>query len=134
MARWHHVPFSNCGDKNGTKHENDACSDPRKPNLTSRFRGPTLGVHLSKCVKPVLSRHAEREMDRRGIPLAVVQSVLDVPAQIVPEHGDVVCYPSQVEINGKPYLVRVMVNNEVSPPKVVTAYRTSKINKYWQTT
>lgn len=56
------------------------------------------------------------------------------PAQIVPEHGDVVCYQSQVEINGKPYLVRVVVNDEVSPPKVVTAYRTSKINKYWQRT
>ncbi|MBE7501697.1 MAG: DUF4258 domain-containing protein [Verrucomicrobiales bacterium] len=85
-------------------------------------------------MKHRLSTHVEREMERRGIPLAVVRAVLDAPAQIVPEHGEVVCYQSQVEINGKPYLVRVMVNDEVSPPKVVTAYRTSKINKYWQTT
>ena len=85
-------------------------------------------------MKHVLSRHVEREMERRGIPLVLVQSVLEAPAQILPEHGDVMCYQSQVEINGKRYLVRVMVNDEASPPKVVTAYRTSKIGRYRQTT
>jgi hypothetical protein len=45
-------------------------------------------------------------MQRRGIPLAVVESVLDAPAQIMPERGDVVCYQSQVEINHKADLVR----------------------------
>jgi hypothetical protein len=39
-----------------------------------------------------------------------------------------------VEINQKPYLVRVMVNEAAAPPKVVTAYRTSKISKYWKGT
>ena len=57
-------------------------------------------------MKPELSNHVQQEMDRRGIPLAVVQSVLAAPAQKVPEHGDVVCYQSKVEINQKPYLVR----------------------------
>jgi hypothetical protein len=71
-------------------------------------------------------------MQRRGIPLAVVESILDAPAQKIPEHGDVVCYQSQVEINHKAYLVRVMVNEESG--KVVTVYRTSKIGKYWRTT
>ena len=73
-------------------------------------------------------------MDRPGIPLAVVESVLAAPAQKVPEHGDVVCYQSKVEINQKPYLVRVMVNETATPPKVVTVYRTSKISKYWKVT
>ena len=81
-----------------------------------------------------LSNHVQQEMDRRGIPLAVVESVLDAPAQKVPEHGDIVCYQSQVEINQKPYLVRVMVNETATPPKVVTVYRTSKISKYWKAT
>ncbi|MGA2557590.1 MAG: hypothetical protein ABSG04_15085 [Verrucomicrobiota bacterium] len=49
----------------------------------------------------------------------------------MPEHGDVVCYQSKVEINRKPYLVRLMVNEKTA--KVVTVYRTSKINKYWKT-
>ena len=79
-----------------------------------------------------LSDHVEQEMSRRGIPLAVVESVLAAPQQKTPEHGDVMCYQSKVEINQKPYLVRVMVNETVTPTKVVTVYRTSKISKYWK--
>jgi hypothetical protein len=85
-------------------------------------------------MKSELSKHVQQEMERRGIPLAVVDAVLAAPGQKVPEHGDVVCYQSKVEINHKPYLVRVMVNETVKPPKVVTVYRTSKINKYWKLT
>ena len=48
-----------------------------------------------------LSAHVQREMERRGIPLAVVQAVLAAPAQKVPEHGVVVCLQSKVEINRK---------------------------------
>jgi hypothetical protein len=81
-----------------------------------------------------LSAHAQREMTRRGIPLAVVEAVLAAPAQKMPEHGDVVCYQSKVDINKKPYLLRVMVNESTTPPKVVTVYRTGKINKYWKAT
>ena len=81
-----------------------------------------------------LSKHVQQEMARRGIPLAVLESVLAAPAQKVPEHGDVVCYQSKMEINQKMYLVRVMVNEKLRPPRVVTVYRTSKINKYWKAT
>jgi Domain of unknown function (DUF4258) len=80
------------------------------------------------------STHALEEMARRGIPLAVVESVLAAPAQKVPDHGDVVCYQSKIEINLKTYLVRVMVNETAVPLKVVTVYRTSKTNKYWKAT
>ena len=85
-------------------------------------------------MKPELSMHVQQEMDRRGIPLPVVESVLAAPAQKVPEHGDVVCYQSKIEINLKTYLVRVMVNETAVPLKVVTVYRTSKTNKYWKAT
>jgi Domain of unknown function (DUF4258) len=85
-------------------------------------------------VKHELSRHVHQEMARRGIPLAIVELVLANPTQRILEHGDVVCLQSKVEINQKTYLVRVMVNETVDPPKVVTVYRTSKINKYWEST
>ena len=85
-------------------------------------------------MKLELSKHVQEEMERRGIPLVAVESVLDAPAQKVPEHGDVVCYQSKVQINQKPYLVRVMVNETATPAKVVTVYRTSKISKYWKAT
>lgn len=85
-------------------------------------------------MKPELSKHVQEEMARRGIPLGVIESVLAAPTQKVPEHGNVVCYQSKVDINQKLYLVRVMVNEMATPAKVVTVYRTSKINKYWKAT
>jgi hypothetical protein len=45
-------------------------------------------------VKLELTNHVRQEMQRRGIPLAVVESVLKAPAQKVPEHGDVAWYES----------------------------------------
>lgn len=78
------------------------------------------------------SKHVLEEMKARAIPVSAVQEVLDNPEQKVPEIGDVVCYQSKVRINDKHYLVRVMVNEGLTPPKVVTVYRTSKIRKYWK--
>jgi len=80
------------------------------------------------------SKHALREMARRGISRDIVEGVLAAPAQKAPEHGAIVCYQSVVEIDRKPYLVRVMVNETTAPPTVVTVYRTSKIEKYWRRT
>lgn len=70
---------------------------------------------------------------RRRIPLTAVESVLANPQQKVPEHGDLICYQSKIDINQKEYLVRVIVNERLTPAKVVTVYRTSKIMKYWKT-
>jgi hypothetical protein len=71
--------------------------------------------------------HAQEEMQRRGIPIYVIELILATPAQKVPEHSDVVCYQSQVEINRKPYLVRVMVNEKKTPPKIVTVSVQAKL-------
>jgi len=54
-----------------------------------------------------------------------------------PEQRDVVrpgrdVLQSRVEMLGRTYLVRVFVDTEREPPDVVTAYRTSKIDKYWR--
>jgi hypothetical protein len=87
---------------------------------------------MAKKMEYEFSLHVQEEMERRGIPLAIVRSVLATPAQKVPEHDNVICYQSKVEFNRKPYLVRVMVNETATPPKVVTVYRTSKIDKYWK--
>jgi hypothetical protein len=81
-----------------------------------------------------LSDHVREEIARQRIRLTVVESVLNNPDQKVPKYGDVVCYQSKININQKEYLVRVMVNEAVIPPKVVTVYRTSKIRKYWKAT
>ena len=37
-----------------------------------------------------------------------------------------------IEIDDKRYLVRLFVDVDRAPAEVVTAYRTSKIEKYWR--
>jgi hypothetical protein len=82
-----------------------------------------------------LSRHAKEEMDRRGIPLALLESVLEEPQQIIPEYKEKKAYQSQIDFGeGKIYLLRAIVDDQVTPPLVVTVYRTSKILKYWRVT
>jgi hypothetical protein len=78
-----------------------------------------------------ISSHAQTELQRRAISRALLEEVLATPEQKVPEHGGIVCYQSQVMINSKRYLLRVMVDESQQPPRVVTVYRTSKITKYW---
>lgn len=78
------------------------------------------------------SKHLHDELDRRKISPTLLEQVLQGPEQKVPELDNITCYQSQVEIGGRPCLLRVMVNDTVDPPIVVTVYRTSKISKYWR--
>jgi hypothetical protein len=81
-----------------------------------------------------LSRHVKEEMDRRSIPLNLLKSVLEGPQQVISERGGKKAYQSQLDFGGgKIFLVRAIVDERVDPPIVVTAYRTSKITKYWRT-
>ncbi len=82
-------------------------------------------------MKFVFTVHALEEMQRRGITREQIEPVLANPDQKVTEYDDVICYQSTVDIGGKAYLMRVMVN-EIDA-KIVTVYRTSKISKYWRT-
>ncbi|HBI24181.1 MAG TPA: hypothetical protein DDX84_08280 [Nitrospiraceae bacterium] len=79
------------------------------------------------------SRHVEDEIKRRKIPANFVDAVLQNPHQIVEEYGNKKAYQSKVDFGeGKVYLLRVIVADNVNPATVVTVYRTSKIKKYWR--
>lgn len=80
----------------------------------------------------ILSGHAIREMARRGLAEAVVRQVLAAPSQreTVRPGRDVL--QSRIGLEGKAFLVRVFVDVDQEPAVVVTAYRTSKIEKYWR--
>ena len=82
-----------------------------------------------------ISRHAHTEMQRRQIPHAALESVLNALEQVVQvEHGRE-AYQSRLDFgSGTLYLVRAIVDSRPDPPVVVTAYRTSKIGKYWEIT
>jgi hypothetical protein len=79
-----------------------------------------------------LSRHARQEMERRAIPLELLQSVMQNPQQVVPAGGKK-AYQSQLDFGGgRIFRLRAIVVDDVDPPLVVTVYRTQKIGKYWR--
>jgi Domain of unknown function (DUF4258) len=78
------------------------------------------------------SRHVQEELESRKIERAHVDQLLQAPEQKVPEVEGITCFQSRVDIGGRQYLLRVMVNENVDPPVVVTVYRTNKIAKYWR--
>ena len=81
-----------------------------------------------------LSPHAEWEMARRGIRRELVEAVMDQPEQRLLDESRAGrwIYQSRLAFeDGKIYLVRVVVDEDEEPPAIVTAYRTSKIEKYW---
>jgi hypothetical protein len=81
-----------------------------------------------------LSRHAEGEMARRSIPPALVHAVMDHPEQRLIDESRMGrwIYQSRVRFeDGKMYLLRVVVAEDEQPCVIITAYRTSKIEKYW---
>ena len=77
-----------------------------------------------------LSDHAREEAERRGIPLEVVQSVIEAPGQIVEVHSQRRAYQSKVMMDDKLYVVRAIVEL-TDPLTVIIVYRTSRIEKYW---
>jgi hypothetical protein len=79
-----------------------------------------------------ISKHAEEEMVRRQISLEQVGSLMNHPDQIVEAHGGLVCYQCLSTKNGKPGLLRAIINEASNPKNIVTIYRTSKIKKYWK--
>lgn len=82
-----------------------------------------------------VSRHAREEAARRSIPAELMDAVLSAPEQIAPAAGGDKAYQSKVDFGGgRIFLLRVIVDDRVSPPVVVTVYRTSKIDKYWRKT
>jgi hypothetical protein len=81
-----------------------------------------------------ISPHARAQATRRGL---LEQTILDVagsPEQrIAVRPGREVCQSRLEEHEtGKTYLVRVVVDVTAEGRTVVTAYRTSRIEKYWR--
>ena len=78
--------------------------------------------------------HGRQQLRVRGIPVSLVDLTLRNPDQRLPVRaGREVFQRRFVELPGAVYsLVRVFVDVDRTPPEVVTAYRTSKVGKYWR--
>ena len=87
---------------------------------------------LMPITKYKLTDHARHEMARRQINEAEIAKVLAVPEQTQIVRVGRAVYQSRLEMGDPPktYLLRVFVDVDRKPVEVVTAYRTSKIEKY----
>ena len=81
-----------------------------------------------------LSEHAKTEILRRQLSEDEVRQVACQSEQVVPARDGLECRQSQISdsLSGKDYLLRVIVNPWESSNVVVTAYKTSKLGKYWK--
>jgi hypothetical protein len=79
------------------------------------------------------SKHVLFEIQRRKLSLDQLKMVTQNPEQIVEVRDKLLAYQSRVRCDsGKSYLLRVIVNVKKNPKLVVTAYKTSKVSKYWE--
>ncbi|MGH7870701.1 MAG: DUF4258 domain-containing protein [Candidatus Binatia bacterium] len=80
----------------------------------------------------ILTDHAVQELRRRGLGKHDIDAVLKNPGQRLDLRPGRVVLQSQTQEGGTEYLLRVFVDIDRSPAEVVTAYRTSKVAKYWR--
>jgi len=87
---------------------------------------------MTELTSAVFSEHALSQMRRRGISEAHVYSVLGQPEEVLPVREGRVIVQGFVASSdpARHYLLRVIVDVDQEQPVVVTAYKTSKLEKY----
>jgi len=81
-------------------------------------------------VKIKFSYHAMEQIQLRKLKKSDIESVIKNPDRILKFNNEVVIYHKIVFEGEKAYLYRVFVNIGKEPNLVITAYKTSKIEKY----
>jgi hypothetical protein len=79
----------------------------------------------------LISTHAHFEMKRRRIKLNSVIATVRNPGQVLPSVKGRQIFQSKIGSAGR-MLLRVIVKEDVKAYHVITAYKTSKIAKYWR--
>jgi len=82
----------------------------------------------------IFSKHAEEQMVRRSLKRSVVEAVFLKPEQVLEDENDedIKIYQSIVKEGDILFLYRVFVNTKVQPNMIVTLYKTTKIDKYYE--
>ena len=76
--------------------------------------------------------HAERQLVERGLSKDSVLEVLVTPGQVIQQEAGISVFQQRYAEGGKEYLIRVAARLEGSTWVVLTAYKTSKVQKYWR--
>ena len=78
-------------------------------------------------------KHALRQMEARSISKEIILSVIQLPDHIVKQDQSTTIFTRLIDDLEKRYLYRVFVNTAKNPQLIITAYKTSKIDKYGHT-
>ncbi|MCF8244483.1 MAG: DUF4258 domain-containing protein [Saprospiraceae bacterium] len=79
----------------------------------------------------IFSKHSLERLDERQIPIEVANEIISKPDEVIESHDGLTIFQGIKTFHGgKNYLVRIYVNTKVDPSIVVTAFRTTKIEKY----
>jgi hypothetical protein len=71
-------------------------------------------------------------MHLRGISKPLVESILKEPEQRIEQDQFTVFQSIKTDENNEIFLIRVFVNERKTPNVVITVYKTSKIQKYYE--
>ena len=80
-----------------------------------------------------LTPHAREQLWRRDIAEDAVLAVAAAPEQVIPVRLGRVAAQSRERIAGRNALLRVIIDLDGLRPAIVTAYRTTRVAKYWST-
>jgi len=85
-------------------------------------------------VDVVITEHAQFEASRRNIPEELIKSAVETPQQkLSSKKGRVIVQKKYYdETEGKEMILRVVGIESVEEFRVITVYKTSKIDKYWK--
>jgi hypothetical protein len=76
--------------------------------------------------------YALKQMQERGLSGTIVREAVVTPDQVVQGKRGRKIAQKRIQDVGKEYLIRVIYEEAASEVTVVTAYRTSKVAKYWR--
>ena len=75
---------------------------------------------------------ARKKLARRGITEEWVRETINYPAQIVDGYGGRKVAQKKYMIEGKEYLLRVVYEEKEGSNEILTAYLTSRVERYWK--
>lgn len=87
-----------------------------------------------KRVDIIITEHAKFEADRRNITEKLIKSAVETPQQKLSSRNSRVIVQNKYfdEIEDKEMILRIVGTESAKEFKVITVYKTSKINKYWK--
>jgi hypothetical protein len=87
---------------------------------------------LTELIKILYSEHAKQQLNERNISCQLIEKTLLEPQQTLKGKNDRKIAHRIFQIKGQNFLLRVIYEDFGNQLEIVTAYLTTKIDKYWR--